>query len=288
MAPRATAHQDTDPRFAQVCAHVVDTGAQALRSELRAVCGVLPETCVRPLRPLLCSRLRGAARPPLPIVPSTASPAEEDVPRPRARRRPSTRLDAHPRGDAPRGQRLDVATVARRAAGAAVGGGHAGHRGAGREPRVDRVQLRAPARRLLDRGARLRHARADRRRRHRGTARQHPAGEGGWGRVILQPALHVRPVRHRGRQPARPCGRAGRRRDARPRLQPAVHLRAARARQDAPAALDRQLRQPLRRGAHGPLHHGRGVHRPLRRRAPHRRHRGVQGRLPRRRRAARG
>ncbi len=31
--------------------------------ELRAVCGVLPETCVRAVRPLLCSRFRGAARP---------------------------------------------------------------------------------------------------------------------------------------------------------------------------------------------------------------------------------
>ena len=80
-----------------------------------------------------------------------------------------------------------------------------------------------------------------------------------------QPAPHVRPVRDRHVQPARPRRRAGRRRAARAHLQPAVHLRPARPRQDPPAALDRQLRQRARRRADRPLHDGRGVHRPLRR-----------------------
>ena len=64
----------------------------------------------------------------------------------------------------------------------------------------------------------------------------------------------------------------------RPRLQPAVHLRPARPRQDAPAALDRQLRRGLRRRADRPLHDRRGLHQPVRRRAPPRRHRRLQGR----------
>ena len=57
-----------------------------------------------------------------------------------------------------------------------------------------------------------------------------------------QPEAHVRPVRHRRRQPLRPRRRARGRRAARAGLQPALHLRAARRRQDPPPALDRQLR----------------------------------------------
>ena len=83
----------------------------------------------------------------------------------------------------------------------------------------------------------------------------------------LQPEAHVRPVRHRRRQPLRPRRRASRRRDARARLQPALHLRPAGRRQDPPAALDRQLRHRVRRRLHRSLHDRRGVHEPLRRRA---------------------
>ena len=100
----------------------------------------------------------------------------------------------------------------------------------------------------------------------------HPLAVDGRRRPLQRP-LHVRPVRHRRLQPARPRRRARGRRDAGARLQPAVHLRPARARQDAPAALDRQLRRGLRRRADRPLHDRRGVHQPLHRRAAPRRHR---------------
>ena len=71
-------------------------------------------------------------------------------------------------------------------------------------------------------------------------------------------------------------------------LQPAVHLRPARARQDAPPALDRQLRQRVRRRAVRPLHDRRGVHRPTSSaRSTDRRDRGFKAALPRRRRPAR-
>ena len=106
-------------------------------------------------------------------------------------------------------------------------------------------------------------------------------------RLRLQPSLHLRPVRHRRRQPPRPRGGAHGLRDARARLQPALHLRPARPRQDPPAALDRQLRARSRRRTLGALHHGRGLHRPVRRRAAERRDRGLQVRLPQRRRPAR-
>ena len=98
-----------------------------------------------------------------------------------------------------------------------------------------------------------------------------PAGADRRRRRRVQPAPHVRPVRDRRRQPARPRRRARRRRAARPGLQPALPLRPARPRQDAPAALDRQLRERPRRRADGPLHDGRGLHQRLRRRAARRR-----------------
>ena len=57
-----------------------------------------------------------------------------------------------------------------------------------------------------------------------------------------QPALHVRPVRHRRVQPLRARGRALGRRGAGPGLQPALHLRAGGAGQDPPAPRDRPPR----------------------------------------------
>ena len=104
----------------------------------------------------------------------------------------------------------------------------------------------------------------------------------------VQPAAHVRAVRHRRLQPPRPRRRAGRRRAPGPRLQPALHLRAARPRQDPPAALDRATTSRAYGGGStvryttaeaftnhflGALHGAR--------------HRALQGRLPRRRRPAR-
>ncbi len=64
---------------------------------------------------------------------------------------------------------------------------------------------------------------------------------GGRRRGRAEPQLHLRPLRHRPRQPARPRRRAGRRRGALGGLQPALPPRPSRARQDPPAGGDRQL-----------------------------------------------
>ena len=152
----------------------------------------------------------------------------------------------------------------------AARGRHAGGRGAGREPRLGRASASRALLQRVHRGGARAPARACSSSRAGAAAPTPPSRRAPRRRRRrLQPALHVRPVRDRRRQPARPRRRAGGRRDARARLQPAVHLRAARARQDPPAALDRQLRPRARRRAHRALHDGRGVHRPLRRRAPH-------------------
>ena len=69
-----------------------------------------------------------------------------------------------------------------------------------------------------------------------------PTHDRGWLTTSLNPALHVRPVRHRRVEPLRPRRRAVGRREPGPVVQPAVHLRAGRARQDPPAARDRPPR----------------------------------------------
>ena len=223
-----------------------------------------------------------------PIRPTSAP--EEAVPRSRVRRRTPPRLATHPAGAAASRGRVHVAHLARAARAPLARGGGPGRRGARRDPAVGRRALLArPAR--VHRG-RARSGRPDRARgARRGRAPDRPRaaapGRGHRRRLGVQPALHLRPVRHRRRQPARPRGRARRRRDARPGLQPALHLRAARPRQDAPAALDRQLRARARRRHVRALHDRRGLHGPVRRRAPERRDRGLQVRLPQRRRAAR-
>ena len=102
-----------------------------------------------------------------------------------------------------------------------------------------------------------------------------------------QPQAHLRPVRHRRLQPARPRGRADGRRDARSGLQPAVHLRPSRRRQDPPAQLDRQPAALAQRRPDRPLHDRRGLHERVPRRARRRAHRRLQAPLPPRRRAAR-
>ena len=99
-----------------------------------------------------------------------------------------------------------------------------------------------------------------------------------------EPEVHLRPVRHRRRQPLRPRGGPRRGGAARPGLQPAVHLRAARRRQDAPPALDRQLRRGLRRRPDRPLHDGRALHERVHRRAHASVVGALQGPLPRQRR----
>ena len=197
---------------------------------------------------------------------------EEALPRARVRRRRTACLGAHPRRDAPGGRRLHVAALARAARRAAAS--RTTRWSSRRRPRA------APGSRPASRAC---SPRAPRRSSGRGTCVKivapgthapAPARRACLHRRRAEPAVHVRPVRDRRRQPARPRRRAGRGRDARARLQPALHLRAARARQDPPPALDRQLPGRARRRADRPLHDGRGVHRPLRRRAPHRRARG--------------
>ena len=56
------------------------------------------------------------------------------------------------------------------------------------------------------------------------------------------PAVHLRDLRDRVLQPARPCGRPSRCRDPGPLLQPTVHLRRLGARKDPPPPRHRKLR----------------------------------------------
>ena len=226
---------------------------------------------------------------PLDPSPCPHPPCEEDVPRARDRRRAPTLLEPDPRQAPARSPGLHLAPVARAAVRTRVRGRHAARRGPAAAAAVGREALRPAARVVHRRGARRRRqgrARRGRQRERGATAAPVATGRRRPGRR-LQPAPHVRPVRDRRLEPARPRRGARRGGDARARLQPAVHLRAARARQDAPAALDRQLRHRLRRRRHRPLHDRRGVHEPLRRLAPRQGRRGVQGRVSRRRRAAR-
>ena len=221
--------------------------------------------------PLLCSLRRGLRAPPHHRFPPT-SPGEEGFPRPRDRRRSRAFLAAHPRRVADRRVGRHVAALPRGARRTPPRRRDARRHRPGREPGVGHRALQPPAAgrrraraRRRDRGPARRARRP--RRADRGAGAGDPFAVDGGGRPV-QPALHVRPVRHRRLQPARPRRRARGRRDAGARLQPAVHLRSARPRQDPPPALDRQLRRRLRRRADRPLHDGRGVHQPLHRRAP--------------------
>ena len=173
--------------------------------------------------------------------------------------------------------------------GRAGGDGRAATRPRGPEQlhaRVDRGALPRPhARdRARHRGRRARPA-ADRRRAAR---RRDRAGAGSprlGGRA--QPALHLRPLRHRLVEPLRARGRARRRRGAGAGVQPALHLRRHGARQDAPAAGDRQLRRRAPRPPDRPLRHERDLHERLHQLAPRQAHRGLQAALSHLRRAAR-
>ena len=109
-------------------------------------------------------------------------------------------------------------------------------------------------------------------------------GRLGPGRAQSQ--LHLRPLRHRPQQPARPRRRAGGGRGTLGGLQPALPPRASRARQDPPAGGDRQLPRRQRPRAQRPLHDRRVLHQRVRRRPALGRRRGLQDPLPRHRRAA--
>ena len=104
--------------------------------------------------------------------------------------------------------------------------------------------------------------------------------------AAARPQPHVRGVRDRPGQPARPRGGPGGRRVSRRGLQPALPPRPAGARQDPPAGRDRRVPAPQPPRARGPLHDRRAVHDRVRRRAPARGPGGVQGALSRARRAA--
>ncbi|CAA9534603.1 MAG: Chromosomal replication initiator protein DnaA, partial [uncultured Solirubrobacteraceae bacterium] len=211
-----------------------------------------------------------------------------------ARSRPPSRLASHPQR-APAGRRRrHLAPVARAAQGRRARGRDADRRGARRHPGLGGAAVRAapadlrghrprargrgPARRAVP-------ARPDARRNRRACGRRSAHARAARRGAAPQPSPDLRPVRHRRLEPPRPRGGARRRRAARTGLQPALHLRPSRPREDAPPALDRQLRRGLRRRAHLPLHHRRGVHQRLHRRAAHRRDRRLQGGAPRRGRA---
>ncbi len=80
-----------------------------------------------------------------------------------------------------------------------------------------------------------------------------------------QPQLHLRSLRHRRRQPARPRCRPGRRRGPLGGLQPALPPRPSGPRQDPPADGDRQLPTGQRPRPQRPLHDRRVVHQRVRR-----------------------
>ena len=238
-------------------------------------------------RELCYVRRSGAPRGPLSASEQPRPPLEEALPRARARRRTSTRLAAHPQRDAASGGGHDLATLARAADGARAGRRHARRRSARREPSLGRGELRAPDRRVREGRARRRHARvrlvAARRpaRAFRRARRATFTGDAFNPRLTFDQFVIGDANRLAHAAALAVAEMPG------PGLQPALHLRAARARQDAPPALDRELRDRARRRAERALHDRRGLHRPVRRRAAHARARGLQGGLPRRRRPAR-
>ena len=204
----------------------------------------------------------GPARPPPPS--SIASPAEEGVPRPCVRPRPSTRLAPHPRGAAPRGRATRPGTSGSSRCGARLDGGHAGDRGAGREPRRGSQALRARARACTDAvlgpGAPSSSSPpAGRARRDADTPRGAACGA---RRASLQSPPHVRAVRHRRRA----TGSRTPPRWPSPRCPGSPTTRCSSAGRPASARPTCCTRSPTtsaaRRRAHGPLHHRRGVHRP--------------------------
>ena len=230
--------------------HTPSTAINSVRNELScAFCEALAGPAADRSRRRCYVRRTGAFRPLRTASYRLTSPGEEELPRPRDRRRSRAILAAHPRRAADRRVGRHVAALPR---GARAYDGSTAARWSSTAPDESRAWitdrfsrlLQAAAGRVLGSATAVQLVAPD-----AAPASSARARNVGGRRRPVQPALHVRPVRDRRLQPARPRRRARGRRDAGARLQPAVHLRPARARQDAPAALDRQLRRGLRRRA---------------------------------------
>ena len=199
-------------------ANSLSTGVHELVHILTRFAEAPPETPANGPRTLCYVRAPGRSRPFSPAHPEPRLPPRRCIAAPVSEPDPATIWHRFRTEARARGHRDHLAHLARAADAARARRHDARPRGARRRPLLGRDPLRPPAAARSPRPCSARRARGDRRARGaaepssapraRGPARRPPPQE-------LNPRLHVRPVRDRRLQPARPRRRAGGRRDAR-------------------------------------------------------------------------